>query len=152
MSPEVTKARPTRGWARHVREAKSIGIWYDDNPSLRPTTLTADEKQRRMTIASWSAVCGLINLAIRNDPDPDKHLEKLFITEATRNAVRGWFEVSRFDAINGGSLQRDAFRQRLEVNGTGHKIKGPTILETIAPLTAVVDQAIFRSGAKPQKH
>lgn len=151
MSPEVKHARPTRGWAKHVREAKSIGIWFDENPSLRPTILTPDEKQRRMTIASWSAVCGLINLAILNDPDPDKHLEKLFTTEATRDTVRGWFEVSRFDAINGGSLQRDAFRQRFEVNGNGHRAKGPTLLEQVAPLTAVVDQAIFRSGGQPKK-
>lgn len=146
MSPEVRQARPTRGWAKHIREAKSIGIWFDENPSLRPTILTPQEKQRRMTIASWSAVCGFINMAITNDPK----LEPLFTTEETRDVVRGWFEVSRFDAINGGSIQRDAFRQRFEVNGNGHKIKGPTLLEKVAPLTAVVDQAIFRTGVQPK--
>lgn len=147
MSPEVRQARPTRGWAKHIREAKSIGIWFDENPSLRSTILTPQEKQRRMTIASWSAVCGFINMAITNDPK----LEPLFTTEETRDVVRGWFEVSRFDAINGGSTQRDAFRQRFEVNGNGHKIKGPTLLEKVAPLTAVVDQAIFRTGVQPKK-
>ncbi len=150
MSPEARQARPTKGWAKHIREAKSIGIWFDQNPSLRPTPLTPQERQKRMTIASWSAVCGLINLTIKNDPDPSEHLNKLFTTEETRDVIRGWFEVSRFDAINGGSLQRDAFRQRFQVNGNGHKIKGPTLLEKVAPLTAVVDQAIFRTGVQPK--
>ena len=147
MSPEGTPGKPNRSWAKHIREAKAAGTWYEEHPSLKPTTLTPQERQRRMTIASWSAVCGFINMAIMNNPS----LEPLFTTEKTRDVIRGWFEASRFDAIHGGSLQTDAFRQRYEVEGKKYRRNGPTVLEQVAPLTAVVDQAIFRTGTQPKK-
>lgn len=148
MSPEAISGRPSKGWAKHIREAKAAGTWYEENPSLRPTTLTTpQERQRRMTIAPWSAVCGFINLAIINDPS----LEPLFTTRETREIVKGWFEVSRFDAIYGGSLQRDAFRERYEINSKKTRRSGPPVLEKVAPLMAVVDQAIFKTGTQPKK-
>lgn len=147
MSPEAIRGKPSRGGARYIRRQKAAGLWYEEHPSLRPTTLTPQERQRRMTIAPWSAVCGLINIAIINNPS----LEPLFTTKTTRNVIRGWFEASRFDAIHGGSLQRAAFRERHEISGRRYRRIGPTVLEQVAPLTAVVDQAIFRTDTQPKK-
>ncbi len=148
MSPEAIRGRPSRGGARYIRRQKAAGLWYEENPSLRPTTLTTpQERQKRMTIAPWSAVCGFINMAIIIDPS----LEPLFTTETTRNVIRGWFEASRFDAIHGGSLQRDAFKERHEINGKKSRRSEPPVLEKVAPLMAVVDQAIFKTGTQPKK-
>ena len=136
MSPETRSGRPSKGGARHIRKLKAAGLWYPERPSL-----TLEERQRRMNTASWKAACGLMHLETMHDPT----LEPLFTGEETRPVLREWYDAGFADKTHGngtGTKARDAVRERYAPDPES-KDQGPTILDRVAPLTKVIDRAIF---------
>ncbi len=141
MSPEARGGRPSRGGAIHVRKLKAAGMWYPERP-----TLTLEEKQRRMNTASWSAVCGLMNLEVMQNST----LEPIFTGIATRKVLREWYQACYSDKTTGngtGTKARDTVRERYKPHEWATK-QDQTILEFVSPLTKVIDQAVF--GRRPQ--
>lgn len=136
MSPEARPGRLSRGGAIRVRRLKAAGMWYPERPSLTP-----EERQRRMNTASWKAACGFMHLETMHDPT----LEPLFTGEETRPVLREWYDAGYADKIHGngtGTKARDAVRERYAPDPES-KNQGPTILDRLAPLTKVIDRAIF---------
>ncbi|MBI2026011.1 MAG: hypothetical protein HYT06_01375 [Candidatus Levybacteria bacterium] len=137
MSPEVRPGRLSKGGRKHIRRMKAAGLWTSG--------ISPFEKQRKMSVASWSAACGLMNLAVITNPE----LRPIFEGERTRPVLREWHAACVLDATSGNGTEtkaRDALIEKYAPNSRP-RIKETTILDVVSPLTRVIDRAVFGQRA-----
>lgn len=140
MSPERTSSRLrySEGFRKHLRKERTA-------KNKSKTLITSEERQRKMTTASWSAVNGFLNLATIRNPE----LLPLYVSEKTRGIIREWYDASYYDATHGngtGTNRRDQF-QKQYIQDKNSEHYNPNLIEAIKPLMAVVDNALFRTNS-----
>src|SRR4030042_3826077 len=94
MSTE-RKVRFSKGWRKHLRAERTALNRF------RRDSLTPEQKQRKMTAASWSDVVGLMSLETINRPELRPTFKQLMGTEDTRLFIKLRYEAAYKDATTG---------------------------------------------------
>lgn len=139
MSTESPERRYSRGGSIYNRRLRTLANRRTDS------AFTPQKKQERMTVASWSAACGLMNLAAINNPE----LRSIFEGERTRPVLREWHAACVLDKLDSNGKEttaRDAVREKYAPDTKAKRLQ-LTVLDVVTPLAQVIDRAVFGQRA-----
>ncbi len=145
MSPEKphSRIRYSDGWRKHLRREKAA------QNKLR-TFVTPEERQRKLTTASWTAVKGLLNLETYNNPLVRPIFEDIYEDEPTGNIIRRWYDAAYKDTTSGdgqGTRNRDEFTKQHTQDETSENYD-PLLVIKVKPLLKMVDAFLFKPVLK----
>jgi len=138
-----------RGWAKHERRRKAE---ERRNQPLSLQYSTPEEKQRRLTTASWAAVRGLLNMETARIPLLHSIYEEISVIDEygndgpTRKIIKGYYDASYKDATNGdgfGTNNRSEFRKQYAQNKTSENYN-PLMITRAEPLLKMIDGFMFK--------
>lgn len=142
MSPE--RQKHSHGFRKHLRAQRTMANRSQD-------TLTPEQKQRKMTAASWSSVLGLMNLETINHPELRPAFDTLLTGEDTRLFIKLRYEAAYKDATTGNgsnSTYRGQFIERYLIPAFA---VNPHIVRQTDPFFRIIDQALFGYTVKKKK-